>query len=347
MSGGFGIGLRIHADRKDLFPGGFTGGFEQYEHYNVATLVNQIKTVKNVRWVIINLSQGAFGDIYLAPHSVLSNITPAAIPNGARDLFGELLDAFNAADIKVIAYAAGQGPAMLKHGAQRAFDRVPTGCTGLSCTSQAMDNWKAWVRENYGIEDITSTIYKTAYANDIIKEFAKRYKKKLAGWWFDQGPDTNIPLLKEVVTEQNPCAVFAVNDGQKVPLKNNNPGIEDITSGSPRPVANCRNTPPVDCASDDVNLPMVTSIEQNTEDGYFVVNAEDKSLGHMFLPLQQVWNTGNIVWSQEQAAEWQQRVTDAKGAWTWNVQSDDAFSRVNLTKLEFLRELQETIDPSS
>ena len=132
MSGQWGIGFRIDADAKT-----------NIENYDVNTLVSQVQSVGGVSYVLFNLSDAAHGDAYLAPHSVLTAITPSATPNNDRDLFQELLDGFEAAGIKVIAYMASQGPAMLKHGAGTAFYSVEIN-PGVYY-SQAMDNWSNYV----------------------------------------------------------------------------------------------------------------------------------------------------------------------------------------------------------
>jgi len=93
------------------------------------------------------LSSGAYGDRYLSPHSILTNMNRGSTPrltegvegkpgwyevNGwedfdlenypERDLFAELVTAFHDQGIKVIAYMAAQGPTFLKHDETRAYD---------------------------------------------------------------------------------------------------------------------------------------------------------------------------------------------------------------------------------
>ena len=178
MSGKWGIGWRINADAKT-----------NIENYNVSTLVSQVQAIGGVQYVLFNLSDAAHGDAYLAPHSVLTVINPGSTPNNDRDLFMELAQGFQAADIKVIAYCATQGPAMLKHGAKKAYDAVDEG--GGVFSSVAMDNWSNYVRGVYGDTDIET--FKTAYAEVIIDEYAQRYGTLIDGWWFDHAGLGNIP----------------------------------------------------------------------------------------------------------------------------------------------------------
>eukprot|EP00729_Bicosta_minor_P007780 gene7780-25666_t len=193
MSGRWGIGLRIGVDFKGYFPG--------LDYYNVDALVGSFLRIPgNPAWIIINLSDAAHGDAYAAPHSVLDAMFPVGTCDGCvktspfnndghyfgnrgRDLFGEILVKFKAKGIKVIAYMATQGPAMLKHGCKSSFDKVG------NCQSAIMTKWKAHVQTTYGVDPEadcaraannggsrgTCAAYKKAYAEIIVKEFAQRY----------------------------------------------------------------------------------------------------------------------------------------------------------------------------
>lgn len=322
MSGKWGIGFRINADRKT-----------NIENYDVSALVSQVQAIGGVEYVLFNLSDAAHGDAYLAPHSVLTVINPSATPNNDRDLFMELAQGFQAAGIKVIAYCATQGPAMLKHGAEKAYDSVDEG--GGVFSSVAMDNWSNYVLGVYGDTDIET--FKTAYAEVIIGEYAQRYGTLIDGWWFDHAGLGNIPLLHDIVTSHNPNTVISFNNGQHIPLTNNNPDYENFTSGHPTPIAQVP-------ASDLANLPMLVSLE-GTPDGYFD-DASRKSLGHMFMPMQTRWNSGAIVWTLEQAVDWQGRALNAGGAWTWNVDTDDVNSQLALPQVAFMESIVAELDAS-
>ncbi|BAJ00350.1 PPC domain-containing protein [Shewanella violacea] len=316
MEGKVGVGFRINADRKD-----------NIENYDVDTLVNQIKTIDGISYVIFNLSDAAHGDAYLAPHSILTTLNPDSTPNADRDLFGELAKAFHAAGIKVIAYAATQGPAMLKHGAAYAFDGVQDANGHWS--SKSMTNWAKWVTNKYG--SASDDNYKKAYAEVIIAEYAQRYGSLIDGWWFDHSSCANIPLLHKITKAANPAVILAFNKGQKVPLINNNPGYEDYTSGHPTPLR--RST-----VSNDINLPMVESIEASSN-GYVDDGAGHKSLGHMFMPLGNTWNSGLSVWPLSKAVDWITRVNNACGAWTWNVATQDTNSKLADHAITFMNDV--------
>ena len=50
-------------------------------------------------------------------------------------------------------------------------------------------------------------------------------------------------------------------------------------------------------------------------DGYFTGAGGHKSLGHMFIPCSTEWNSGEIVFSIDQAVDWQRRAMAAGGAY--------------------------------
>jgi len=96
MSGKWGISWRIKA-----------GDTKQVRNYNVTKLVEQVKSMPGVTYVLFGLSEGADGSRYIAPHSILSELNPRCCP--VRDLFGELAEAFQKEGYKVLAYMATEG----------------------------------------------------------------------------------------------------------------------------------------------------------------------------------------------------------------------------------------------
>lgn len=302
MSGKWGIGWRIKG-----------GGSRYATKLNVKHLVEQVKTIPGMTYVLFNLSNGANGSLYTAPHSVLSKVNPGSCSE--RDLFGELATAFQAAGYKVLVYMATEGPAQLKHGASHE--------TGV----KRIENWKAWVKEKYGSDDVDTL--KKAYAEVIVREFAQRYGTKIDGWWFDHASFGNIDLIHREITKVNPKAVITFSRGKLGMTKNNNPDYEDYTFGHPTPL---RRVP----ANSKNNLSMVTDIEA-TENGFCMKDGK-ASLGHMFMPMKNRWNTGkDIVWPEEQAVEWMQRVLSAGGAWTWNVPFNDKKSQLDAGAVDFAK----------
>ncbi|YCM46899.1 putative Ig domain-containing protein (plasmid) [Verrucomicrobiaceae bacterium 227] len=316
MSGKWGIGFRIVANQSN---------WNNIENYDVASLVSQVTAIPDVGYVLFNLTDAAHGDTYIAPHSVISAINPNATPPNGRDLFGELATAFQARGIPVIAYVATQGPAMLKHGAEKAYDAVFDANTGV-WTSVAMDNWESYVLQEYG--PVTEDIYRQAFAEIIIDEYARRYGKLVDGWWFDNGDKaisaTSAALLKQICLSYNADSTITFNVGLG--------GISDFADGHPIPLAQ---VPP----SDSANLDYLLYPIETSANGFLTDLNNQAILGHMFMAMHDRWNSGPIVWSAAQGADWMERCLNAGGAWTWNLDTSDGQSILRADAVTRLQEI--------
>ena len=316
MRGSFGVGFNYRAGDEELDVSDVRG-------FDVQAAVDQASSIEGTGWVLFNLTSTAHGDRLLAPLPLLEEVNPLAAPT--RDLFGELVEAYQAKGLRVIAYVATQGPAMLKHGAEKAYDfdetianstckKSPPSKTDADNTvycSASMNRWRDKVLSLYTGNESLYTKFQTAMAKDIIRPLSIKYGNKIDGWWFDHAIYGNIPKLRNAALAGNENAVIAFNDGQKIPLINNNPGLEDFTFGHPNPMAV---TPP----QDDYNLPIIESIESAPEGIFYGRNGEE-SLGHMFLPIQEKWYSGQVVFSESKGSEWSERILNAGGALTWSV----------------------------
>uniref|UniRef100_A0A6V2F990 EGF-like domain-containing protein n=1 Tax=Ditylum brightwellii TaxID=49249 RepID=A0A6V2F990_9STRA len=198
--------------------------------------------------------------------------------------------------------------------------------------------------------DLNNAI-KEAYAEVIVDYYAKKHTR-IRGFWFDQANDDIINRAKitAAVRRHIPNAAIALNNGYKIPLRNNNPDSplgEDYTYGHMKPIKGGSN--PVDGS---YNFGLILSVEksingfvypnpkfnvfgdendlseddipsnpylQNTFDIKYTKQAGKASLAHVFFPTSDHWNNGDLVWNLRQATEWMKRVLDANGAWTWNV----------------------------
>lgn len=313
MSGKWGIGWRIR--------------FGEVQKFDVDKLVRQIEGVPGVDYVLFGLSEGAKGGRYIAPHSVLSEISPASCPE--RDLFDELATAFQAAGYRVLVYMATEGPPKLKHGAADNYDYDED-----TETSPSVERWKEYVKGRYGDDDVATL--KRAYADVIVKEYAERYGTKIDGWWFDHATTGNIPLLHKVCKGANPKAITTFNSGKLPCAQNSHPGYEDYTFGHPTP------TRRAECSAPE-NEVMVKAVEES-EDGYLYKDGE-ASLGHLFMPLMKKWNKGKEpVWTEEQAVDWMSRVLGAGGAWTWNVPEDHQKMKLSGKAVKFMKSVSEQLN---
>lgn len=311
MSGEYGVSWRFNPNNRSSI-----------NNWNVNTLVNQVKSMPGVKYVIMNLSAGAYGDIYIAPHSVLSDITPTATPDNDRDLFLEAATAFKAEGIKVIGYIACQGPAMLKHGAAAAHDRQ---LVNGEWYSQAKVNWADHVRDVYRSNNIAT--FQKAFGEIIFEEYAARYGTLVDGWWFDNGSAYyDAQQLYDIAKTHNPNSTMASN-GHK--------SFMAYRNGHPKPLNGVGGVSPSDDANEDY---LLIPIEQ-TSNGYFTEGTGEKTLGHMYMPIQRLWNSGEIVWDAAQGIDWKGRCLQAGGAWTWNVDVDDNLSRLKLEAVSLIQEI--------
>ncbi|MBU2877927.1 LamG domain-containing protein [Aliiglaciecola lipolytica] len=328
MQGNWGISYRI--------PGGdvaYSGS--HVAEYNVDAAVEQISAIPGLKWVQLNLTNGASGDRFIVPVSEVEAINPLSAPNSyndlydptipGQDLFDQLALAFKAKGIKVIAYIATQGPGMLKHGAQNSMDldkSIPN-CksskplitdpnTQVYCSAN-MNRWRDYVLEQYP----SSSLYRSFELSmvNIVETLSLRYGNTIDGWWFDHSGFGDSTLLHAAALAGNSDAVVTFNEGDKVPLVNNPDTLDDYTFGHPTPIGS-------EVSSDDKNLPMLTSIEA-TSDGVFPGTGNDVgSVGHMFMPLQESWNGGTVVFSEAKGSDWLNRALKAGGAYTWALSQD-------------------------
>ena len=183
------------------------------------------------------------------------------------------------------------------------------------------------MKQQYGKDDVDTL--KKAYAEVIVRGFAQRYGTKIDGWWFDHASFGNIELIHGEITQANPKAIISFNCGKLGITENSHPDYEDYTFGHPTPM---RRAP----ANSKMNLRMVTSIEE-TENGFCMKDGK-ASLGHLFMPMKNRWNSGaDVVWPEEQAVDWMQRVLTAGGAWTWNVPYNDRTSELDPEAVDFAK----------
>lgn len=253
--------------------------------FDVDKMMVQIKALDSASWVQINITQGANGSFYTAPHATLAkHVSPKIVPK--RDLFGEMLNALNKEGFKVMVYFATEGPTMGKHP-----DKALPG---------VIDNWNTYVK-SIGMTP------EQAVAEVIVKEYSLRYGKKIAGWWFDHSGFGDVKLLKKAVRSGNSNAVIGFNVGGSPKLLTN--AESDFTAGHPTPMRRQR-------ASWVGNEVAIDIIEKN--------NYINGALGHFFPPMQERWNSGKPVFKTSQAIDWTMRIVNAGGAITWAVALDDA-----------------------
>jgi len=249
---------------------------------------------------------------------------------------------------------------------------------GVDECSPSTRKWVKWVAQKYSIPYDFTEVYiensplnaalKHAYANIIVDYYAERYGDRIAGFWFDAGTYGNRAEIIAAIRRHNPHAAIAYNGaGAKIPLQNNNGKDEDFTSGHMMPI-NAGLNPPDGC----YNYGMVLSAESShngyvyedvspsenlgsttlTPNPYIDPNFEitynsdfNPSLAHVYLPAQELWNNGDLIWNDIQASEWMHRITSNKGAFTWAIRRTGCAgcdlsgnqATINPPDLEFLK----------
>lgn len=251
--------------------------------------------------------------------------------------------------------------------------------SGVDKCSPSVRKWVNWVAQNYTVDpynfDDTYKVgsalnlaLKDAYASIIVESYAKKFGDRIAGFWFDGGEYGDRDKIVAAVRKHNPNAAIAYNNGISIPLRNNNGVHEDFTCGHMTPIKAGAN-PPDGCYNYGMVLSAESSINgyvfagvsppndysdsMTTPNPYIQPGFEIKytpdsnpSLAHVYLPAQENWNNGKLVWNDRQAAEWVHRITSAKGAFTWAPRRsgcgdcDGGFldqSSINLPDMEFLK----------
>jgi hypothetical protein len=186
----------------------FVGGFD------VKRFADQMSKTK-VGWVMFCLDDHFFA-WPCAPNKTFDNYTGYAPGEKCshRDLLMDVAEALHKKGIKLIVYYAGLNGYM----------KEPRIMEGLKDTERGMYNEKAPLSAESRSRRIA-----------ILREYADRYKDKIAGWWFDgMEPDTyngtsdNWQTIQTVVRDANPDALIAFSCGKGRII---NKDIDDFTGG--------------------------------------------------------------------------------------------------------------------
>jgi len=338
MQGNWGVSFRISG--ADI-----SQNESHVNEYQVTPAVEQISSIPGLSWVQFNLTNGAFGDRFIVPVAEVEALNPNSAPNSINDLydptlpgsdlFEQMAIALQAKGIKVVAYVATQGPGMLKHGAEKSMDyddSIIDETDGSSCKSSRptvkdsdtqvycsanMNRWRDHVLENYPSTSLYHS-FQLSLVN-IVKTLSTRYGSLIDGWWFDHAVFGDYALLPDAARTGNSDAVVALGLAEDVFLENNPEIPEDFTGGHPTPVART-------ISSSDVNLPMVTAIEATPNGVFEGTDGDVDAVGHMFMPLQESWNGGTVVFSEAKGSDWLNRVLKAGGAYTWALSHEGSVS---------------------
>jgi hypothetical protein len=266
------------------------------DNFKVSDFAKQFSKLKSASYVMVNVTQPSGPCYFSAPNLELSKISStlnASMPQ--RDLLGEVLDAIAKDGKKAIVYFACEG-------FHKGDDTRPQKEKDMRLV------WDQYV-ESMGVS--TNELL----GQLVVGYYAKQYGSKIHGWWFDGAGvlDKEDRLLwRKLVREGNPEAIVSFNKMAGPPFRST-PEC-DIFGGHPTPRLR-------EHFWSMVNLPMVEGIEAGAwmdPEGKPVDEPGMGALGHVFMGMQDRWNSGKCEFPPEQAIEWTQRVLKAGGMYTWH-----------------------------
>ena len=266
------------------------------DDFKVSDFAKQFSKLKSASYVLVNVTQPSGPCYFSAPNPELSKISStlnASMPK--RDLLGEVLDAIAKDGKKAFVYYACEG-------FHKGDDTRPQKEKDMRLV------WDQYV-ESMGVSN------NELLGKLVVGYYAKRYGSKINGWWFDGAGvlDKEDRLLwRKLVSEGNPEAIVAFNRMAGPPFCST-PEC-DVFGGHPTPRAR-------EHFWSMVNLPMIETIEAGAwmdPEGKPVDEPGMGALGHVFMGMQDRWNSGKCEFPPEQAIEWTQRVLKAGGMYTWH-----------------------------
>jgi len=276
-------------------------------------LVSQIVQIRTIKWVMINLTQGAYGGRYTAPNKILERQVDAEMAP-QRDLFGETARLLKKAGLRVLVYFASEGPS-----AENLYRYQRHSPAKVKLVREAVPIRRAW-SSYIKIQGLTSD---EAVAKVCIEYYSKRYGLLIDGWWFDHGRWGNASRYIKAARVGNEKAVVAWNEKHRyVPVKLAG-AIEDV-----KVWGLCRSSQAEDYTAGHIT-PTKTIPPWSKENEIIIHQIEkgnlkeraqtDGLIAHLFLPIQATWRGGKAHFPTQLAIDWTTRIIQAKGAITWAV----------------------------
>ena len=259
--------------------------------FDVKGLADQLQAI-GTKYYFITLGQNS--GHYLSPNATYDNyvgIKPSKC--STRDLVADLYEALHPKGIKLLVYLPSGAP-----------DRDPVAVKALE--------WQAGPHRNRE--------FQIKWEN-VIREWSRRWGKKVAGWWFDgcyapnemyRFPDPpNFATFAAAARAGNPDSIVAFNPGVLVPIISESE-YEDYTAGE-------TNEPDkIQCT------------------GRWVNGAQF----HMLSYLGPWWAASPPRFTNDQVIEWTRAINDHQGVVTWDVpiQPDGHIPQPFVDQLIALRE---------
>ncbi|MBT8123607.1 MAG: hypothetical protein KJO81_02145 [Gammaproteobacteria bacterium] len=298
MSGNWGIRL--------VLPG---GNSKSVHDFDVGKLINQIKSLKTISWVMINLNAGSIGGRFTAPlpeekYFVDERMAPK------RDLFNEVITELKKNKLKVLVYVTAQGPL-----SENVTHWAPPKGNAVRPREMVLEIRSKWMelatKQNKSGKELWA---------ELLASYSKKYALGIDGWWFDYGQWGDAESLTASVKLGNPDAVVGWNqnhgNSDNWIYKVNKKGVmrkwvlarshqwEDYTGGHPSP-------PEVHPPWWKGNYEMVEQVKHSC--------SIDGALAHVFMPMQENWRAGEAGFSIHTLYAWTAEITQSGGAITWAV----------------------------
>jgi len=290
------------------------GDSERVADFDPVKLINQLATLKTPKWVMVNVTQGAYGGYFTTPISELEDSVHESMAP-SRDLLGEVVQLLKAEGFKVIVYFAAEGPAA------RNLDRF---AANLPKSRQRLKEQVQGIRKSWKRFLIDKALTnEEATAQHILKPFAVAFGSKIDGWWFDHGKWGDAETYSAAVRNGNPDVAIAWNEKHKIlrfreseafltktvwGLARSN-RFEDYTAGHVTPT---KKMPPWANANNIV----IGQVEKAADESAGLI---DGLIPHWFIPLQRMWRGGDPDFPADRVSDWTKRMIKAGGAITWAI----------------------------
>ncbi len=264
------------------------------DNFDVEGLADQIKSV-GAGYFIFTIGQNS--GYFLSPNKTydqITGITPSKCSN--RDLISDLADALNKRGIKLIVY-------------------LPSGAPSGDKTASEELQWKNGPFRNKEFQ---------INWQNIIREWSKRWGKKVAGWWFDgcywpsimyrSCEEPNFKSFADAARTGNPESIVAFNPGVVYRSISLTP-YEDYTAGE-------------DDKPDRISIKRAIN------------GIIDGAQLHYLSYLGERWGMDSPRFKTEQVVEWSKGVQKEGGVITWDtpIQVDGLYSQEFMKQLKSLGE---------
>ena len=297
FQGAWGVRVVIPAGDQGRLSRRFLGG----------SLLEQLRSIKSMRWVMLNLTAPSFGGLFTARvKEVRTSLGDAALP--PFDLLDYYVKGLKMAGYRVILYVASQGPSLEFLGNRKndVLLKLPKRKSWLlSTVDERRHSYlaKSGVKAR-GVQEFAM----------IIEAFSRKFGADIDGWWFDHGVHSRPEILIPAAKAGNANAIVAWNARKKFvkldghwlwPLERLTP-LSDFTDGHVSPT-----------------LKDGKGVLPWWPGNHFLVEQVlrcDRISGaipHLFIPLQSTWRGGKEVFPATLAVHWTKEVVGASGAITW------------------------------